>query len=84
MDTGSSGDGALTAETDGPSRNLVATDVAEEQKGSYTVSFTPAEIGEYRTKVYWNNKQIQGSPFVVWVCMTFFLNLKVLCLRYGT
>lgn len=68
VDTQNSGSGHLTAETNGPRGNLVATDVSQEEQGSYTVSFTPAEIGEYHTKVFWNDKQIQGSPFLVWVC----------------
>lgn len=67
VDTQNSGDGKLTAQTNGPRENLVATDVEQEEEGSFTVSFTPAEIGEYHTKVFWNDKQIQGSPFLVWV-----------------
>jgi len=71
VDTQNSGDGALTAKTRGPRGNQCATEVDQEEEGSYTVSFTPNEIGEYRTNVYWNNNEIQGSPFVVWVgCLT--------------
>ena len=67
VDTQNSGDGSLTAKTRGPHGNQVSTDVDEEEEGSYTVSFTPQEIGEYKTNVFWNEKEIQGSPFVVWV-----------------
>ena len=67
VDTQNSGDGALTAKTRGPCGNQCETEVDREEEGSYTVSFTPDHIGEYRTNVYWNNNEIQGSPFVVWV-----------------
>lgn len=57
----------MSAQTVGPYNQNVDTDVDNEEGGSYTVSFTPTEIGEYHTNVYWSGKPIQGSPFVVWV-----------------
>jgi len=67
VDTSNSGPGTLSAQTVGPNNQNVDTDVDNEEGGSYTVSFTPTEIGEYHTNVYWSGKPIQGSPFVVWV-----------------
>uniref|UniRef100_A0A7M5WR27 Actin binding protein n=2 Tax=Clytia hemisphaerica TaxID=252671 RepID=A0A7M5WR27_9CNID len=67
VDTQNSGNGSITAKTRGPTGNQVATDVDREEEGSFTVSFTPQVIGEYRTNVFWNDKEIQGSPFIVWV-----------------
>ena len=37
------------------------------------MSFTPQEIGEYKTNVFWNDKEIQGSPFIVWVRLVYLL-----------
>lgn len=67
VDTRQSGDGSLSAQTVGPRDTEVSTEVEREVEGNFTVSFTPSEIGEYHTNVYWNEKPIQGSPFIVWV-----------------
>ncbi|XP_065644241.1 filamin-A isoform X1 [Hydra vulgaris] len=67
VDTSSSGVGTLTAETKGPNKKPVETDIENDGNDSYTVSFTPNIVGEYYTNVYWNGKNIQGCPFVVWV-----------------
>ena len=73
VDTQNSGSGSLTAKSRGPHGNQVSTDVDKEEEGSYTVSFTPQEIGEYKTNVFWNDKEIQGSPFIVWVRLVYLL-----------
>lgn len=74
VDTRQSGDGSLSAQTVGPRDTEVSTEVEREVEGNFTVSFTPSEIGEYHTNVYWNEKPIQGSPFIVWVNIFYYIS----------
>ncbi|XP_048246435.1 filamin-C-like isoform X1 [Haliotis rufescens] len=64
VDTSSAGQGDIRVEVETPNGHSMNLPVVYRQ-GMYTANFTPAEVGDHRIFVNYDNEQIGGSPFVV-------------------
>lgn len=67
VDTRKSCEGTLTASCICPETYTIHTEIHLETNGTHTISFTPHFVGKYETNIFWNDKEIFGSPFAVWV-----------------
>ncbi|XP_067668833.1 filamin-C-like isoform X2 [Haliotis asinina] len=64
VDTSSAGQGDIRMEVETPNGHSTNLPVVYRQ-GMYTANFTPAEVGDHRIFVHYDNEQIVGSPFLV-------------------
>ncbi|XP_046560616.1 filamin-C-like isoform X2 [Haliotis rubra] len=63
VDTSSAGQGDIRMEVETPNGHTMNLPVVYRQS-MYTANFTPAEVGDHRIFVHYDNEQIVGSPFV--------------------
>ncbi|GLH04456.1 Uncharacterized protein GBIM_10161 [Gryllus bimaculatus] len=49
----------------GPARRSLTTDVVAQAPGRYSVSFSPADVGDHSVEVKLGGSHIEGSPFLV-------------------
>ncbi|GAB6018892.1 hypothetical protein CHUAL_000550 [Chamberlinius hualienensis] len=47
---------------DGP-ETVASCSIEEQEDGIFIVTYTPKEVGIFDVRVFWNNKEVPGSPF---------------------
>ena len=57
--------GKVTAAAEGAASGLVAAQVRQFKRGRYQISFDPPVCEVFKLMVFWFQKEIKGSPFVV-------------------
>ena len=65
FNTALAGRGSLRAKARGDSVGPVDVKVKEKDANDYNVGFVPPEPDRYEIDVYWGDKPVEGSPFVV-------------------
>ena len=65
FDTKNAGRGSLSAKTVGDLAGPVTTEVKKKSPNEFDVLFIPPESDLYEVDVYWSDKQVKDSPFII-------------------
>lgn len=58
--------GSLDVKIEGP-QQYTKNQIDLQEDGSYTVKYTPVEVGQFKIFIKWNDREIPGSPFISYV-----------------
>ena len=75
VDANNAGPGKVTSSITSQNGDLLASEVVENQDGTFDVFYTPPEAGPYNVNIYFGGEPVPRSPYRVTVSL-----IKVACL----
>ena len=81
IDSTEAGPGIVTVDAIGPGNAPLPTTITEEQPGLHTVCYTPQEGGKTTINVYYNERAVPNTPFIVSVIDPAAISTQLTCPR---